>query len=230
MRGAWFWALLAAVGLAIATWVLLYVPPPEARADWHVIVSSAVLLGTPDDPHSYEGVVVTDTPGSGVLVVDNGSITLTVSVEIGSTAWLSILADTQSAPHRVEIELVETLVVWPHGPVYGDTAFGGSELPTTTAFLGGEGTFRVSDPTAHAMLSVPGTWSLAYAVRRSDGSIRQQGLYYSPLLRDKSGFSDTARLEFTLILDLPYNKDDARFTLVFRTLEIVVAPDSVTLP
>jgi len=82
------------------------------------------------------------------------------------------------------------------------------------------------------MASRDGVWSLADALRKDDGSIRQQGLTFSPLLRDKTGFSDPSRLEFTLLL-----YDDTRggispvlLHLVFRTVHIPEASEGTIPP
>jgi len=59
--------------------------------------------------------------------------------------------------------------------------------------------FRVSIAEAAATY-VSGFWAVAGALRREDGSIGQQGLVFSPLLREKTGFADPSREELTLLL------------------------------
>ena len=84
--------------------------------------------------------------------------------------------------------------------INGDIAGGDPNLPQTHALLAGKGAFDVYVDGKLTYENLQGEWSLADAVRQSDGSIRQSGLVYSPLLRDKAGFSDPERTEFTLLL------------------------------
>ena len=83
--------------------------------------------------------------------------------------------------------------------IHGDTGIGGPELPLTYAQVFGWGVFLVSIG-GEAVTELPGEWGLIRALRKEDGAIRQSGLTYSPLLRDKSGFSDRERSEFFLLL------------------------------
>jgi len=228
MRASWLWILVGVAAVGVAAWFML--PIPSQNPEWHVAVSDALLIGTPDNPTAYEGTETENVSGSGSVVIQNGHPSLSASVDVVSTAWLVLLGVVQSAPQRLTVELLATTTEWPAGSIYGDTTYGGNVLPTTTALLGGEGVFEIYGPAAPSSVVVSGTWSLAHAVRRSDGSVRQQGLYYSPLLRDKTGFSDSTRLEFTLMLNFPYGDGTVPFTVVFQTLDVLTAPGAVTLP
>ena len=66
--------------------------------------------------------------------------------------------------------------------------------------LAGRSAFDVTVDDASTTTSVPGFWAVADALRREDGSVGQQGLIFSPLLREKTGFSDPSRTELTLLL------------------------------
>ena len=111
--------------------------------------------------------------------------------------------------------------------INADTGLGEVRLPETYAYLAGEGDFTVNSRIWGADREVRGFWSLAHALRKEDGSIRNQGLVYSPLLRDKTVFSDPTRLEFTLLL---YEGDEVLLDLVFRKVTIVRSPPGEELP
>jgi hypothetical protein len=234
MRNALLWILVGAAAVAAAFWVLAFWRgPAPASPEWDVSFSGAWVVGSPDDPYAYSGgSAVQSVEGQGRLLITGASIDLSMSVDLPSGAWLTFLGVPQSASHRLDVRLDTEVARWPAGPVYGDTGYGGAALPTTTAVVSGDAVFSLLLPgSSRTRLSVPGVWSLAQAIRQSsDGSIRQQGLYYSPLLRDKTGFSDPTRLEMTVILSLPDSKVMTDFILVFRDITVTAAPNGVTLP
>jgi len=75
-----------------------------------------------------------------------------------------------------------------------------------------------------------GEWALIQALRKNDGAIRQSGLVYSPLLRDKRGFADPEASEFLLLLHSDAEDSDnvpsyaVALHLVFANVTIEMGP------
>jgi hypothetical protein len=196
------WVLLAALGAAaVLAWLLWPSPPPDGIR--RMAGSDPWIIGAPDDPFAYDGSHSVPAAGSFALhwddsdpaaegrleaeaeAVDGMPIRLLESGQSGSTVVVRSLA--------LQLETIDA-------PVHGDTGRGGPELPRTHAALAGTGRFSLWLDGRLISDRLQGRWIVADALRRDDGAIRANGLIYSPLLRDKTGFADEGRLEGTLLL------------------------------
>ncbi|UCF10815.1 MAG: hypothetical protein JSW65_03810 [Candidatus Bipolaricaulota bacterium] len=197
------WLIAAAVVLGAAA-VLLLLP----RADqWTAVGDRPLVVGSATDPFSYDGTHVVFGEGRLALRADSRSMTgeLDAEVRTDDPAGIVPLSGVQSGS-SVGIRSVELVLESVDAPVHGDTGLGGAELPETRAWLAGSGSFDLVLDGERVREEIPGRWLVADAVRRDDGAVRRGGLVYSPLLRDKTGFSVEDRLEATIFLTLP---DDA---------------------
>jgi len=236
MSGSRSILLIALAFLALGAWFLLdSLSGPFGGDGWKAFGEDpCVILGSNEDRFAYAG-------GAGVRPVD-GSLTFTwrAKDDVGS------IQITLEAPSDVDFpfeaapgdEILIRCIIGPDDAVqsdvtaHGNSGIGEPRLPETRALFVGTGRFDISVAGRSVMASRDGVWSLADALRKDDGSIRQQGLTFSPLLRDKTGFSDPSRLEFTLLL-----YDDTRggispvlLHLVFRTVHIPEASEGTIPP
>ncbi len=188
---------------------------------WEVNLSDPILIGDASDRFAYAGgPSILPVEGSGKLKLTDGegSIELRFTPSTDGSDWIGPVTIRASieTPGTIEIDAL----------INGETGRGEPLLPETYAYVFGTSRFTIHSG-AQGTRNMEGFWSLAHALRRGDGSIRNQGLIYSPLLRDKSIFSDPERLEFTLIL---YEEDEVILDLVYRSVEIVRFPPSEDLP
>jgi len=221
------WLAMGLAALAAGWWLLA----PESHRDaWRVEAEQPHVVGDSVDPFIYAG-------GEAFRPV-SGSATIRLAEPDGSgTVRLSIEAPADSAP----LTLRDGSVVGRHWDlvapidtstglqsdafIHGSTGIGDHRLPETAARLAGVGRFELTVDRARRLENLSGFWSVADAVRQEDGSIRQQGLVYSPLLRDKTGFSDPGRLELTLLL---YEEEPGSNVLVHLVFTDVVVERSPT--
>jgi len=106
----------------------------------------------------------------------------------------------------------------PSGPIrtiHGDSAIGDSRLPETYVLYAGFGRFELLIDGKRQPTAWQGLWSIGDTLRQPDGSIRDRGLVFSPLLRDQSGFSDPDRTELTLLIYDAPESDTVILHLVF---------------
>ena len=176
---------------------------PVVGSDWVVHAGSPEVIGGYGDNLCYDG--------KGVQTV-SGTLDLEISGEDTWSIEASIYTGMPLHPSSSD-EIAGTIRIFARSDassqlrenvdINGD--IDDSNLPQTHALVAGEGVFDVYADGKPVYKGMRGEWSLADAVRRGDGSIRQSGLLYSPLLRDKTGFSDPDRVEFTLLLhsDVP---------------------------
>jgi len=226
--------LLVAVGIAsLAALVFLLPNLLTYRSDgWRLRAEAPLLIGTAADPFIYAGGdAVRRVDGEATLRFDPGRGRGTLRMEIQLPADFvgtglpfdalpgALLA--VSAPLVAEKILVERAIG-------GDTEIGDSRLPQTEALLAGTALFEVSVDSRTSAGIYRGFWSVANGLRRADGSIGQQGLVFSPLLREKTGFSDSTRKELTLLLYGGNTEETAPVLLhvVFGSVTIEQAPDS----
>lgn len=200
--------LFLALGAA-AIWLLSAIGPEllllPSASEWRIEAGAPLLVGTADDPFAYAG-------GDGVRAIDGQAV-------------LQLGADRRGGSLRIDLRIPETdesvnlplgmepgsrIVIlatlegddnlWSGVPIGGTTGIGEQRLPQTQVMLAGRSAFDVTVDDASTTTSVPGFWAVADALRREDGSVGQQGLIFSPLLREKTGFSDPSRTELTLLL------------------------------
>lgn len=229
---------LAILGVAIlfaAGW-LAYRAIDEALAlgrGWEIIVSDPVLVGDTEDPFVYAGGEdVRPLAGEGRIRLSEGgkqgSVQLTIELD-GSTAVLAT-GEPWVGALSLRSEIEEDATVLTDVTVHGETARGESRLPETYAVLLGTSSYDLRLDEEPLRSAVQGTWTLAHALRKEDGAIRNQGLVFSPLLRDDTIFTDPDRLELTLLLYEPAEDETASVALhlVFRRVEIIHSPVPAT--
>ena len=221
-----FWSAVA-VGVLVGGRLLLTPSPPQppvARWQLEAEAGDPVIVGDASDPFVYAGgEAIRAVLGSGTVRLDaegQGSIRLTVeapspdaplSLQDGfilGESWTLIAEFDASSP------------VWIDAVVHGDTGVGDERLPETMARYAGSTVFELRVDSNRQIEGLNGFWSIADALRRDDGSIGQQGLVFSPLLRDKTGFADRDRLELTLLLYVDSPGGDVFLHLVWRDIRV----------
>lgn len=214
--------VLVAAALGVAA-VLLLLPRDSV---WSAEGASPRVLGAPGDPFSYDGSHVLPCRGTLELRVDSdtGRGELAAQLRAEDPAILVLLSGTQTGS-RVSVRSRELRLERVDEAVHGDAGFGGAELPETRAQIAGTGSFDLLVDGARVGDALPGRWLVADAVRREDGAVRRGGLVYSPLLRDKTGFSDEERLEATLLLMLADGESQGALLLhiVFTDVALTAA-------
>jgi len=214
--------ILLAIGvIALVGWFLLGTGEDEGPT-WVVHADHPVIIGGYGDNYAYTGDGVRSLKGSLDLRLDipQSEGTLMVSLETTEESGSLQISSSEelSGAFRLVSRIDRSDRVEEGIPIYGDTGNDGPELPRTLAILAGWSRFDlyVNDKIRYSNLS--GEWAAALALRRDDGAIRQSGLVYSPLLRNKTGFSDPEKIEFTLILhsEVPDPENDPPYTLALH--------------
>jgi hypothetical protein len=220
--------LWLAVGAAVIVvgWLLM---PHVLPAEWQIRAESPRVVGDSIDPFVYAG-------GNLVRPVAGSAAVRLAGTDTDGTVRLSIESPEPAPPLSLRSgsivgrswDLVSSVdgsaEVWTETPFHGNSGIGDARLPETTALIAGRSGFDlVVDGNRH-WSNRTGIWSIAHAVRRDDGSIRQQGLVFSPLLRDKTGFSDPERLELTLLLYEDGPGSNVLMHLVFSDVVIERSP------
>ena len=231
--------ILLAIGvIALVGWFLLGTGEDESPA-WVIHADQPLVIGEYGDNYAYTGEGVHPLKGSLDLHINlpQGDGTLMVSLE--TTEESGTLRVSSSEELSGEIRLVSHIDrsdrVEEGIPIYGDTGNGGPELPRTHATLAGWSKFDLYVNNRIRYSNLSGEWAVAQALRRDDGAIRQSGLVYSPLLRNKTGFPDPEKIEFTLILHsgVPDPENDPPYALalhlVFTQVTIEVGPAQETI-
>ena len=230
-------AALAAVGVLV-WWA--FEPRPLSVPLWEVEAENPLLIGTPEDPFAYTGGDhVQSIAGSARIFQspDTDAPTLRASIRLPDSLHLPWDAwPAEGADLNLRMGEGDTIERWEDLPIHGSTGVGDPRLPEAHAQLAGLGRLSLSDgidPRTEGLLVF---WSVAQAIRQQDGGIRQQGLTFSPLLREKKGFADPDRWELTLLVYAP-SEDGAEsasrapkdspvlLQIVYRDL-IIVPPDS----
>ena len=194
-----FWIGVAVAVLAAAWLVLTLVPFSsdvrfEAETPW--------VVGNSEDAFAYAGEGVRTIEGTATLRLDpnmnSGILEVTLLPDEALAALLDGANSEYSAVLRMRIERADN--VWIDRTVHGDTGIGDSRLPETNVLYASFGSFELLIDGMRQPTAWPGFWSIGDALRQPDSSIRDQGLVFSPLLRDQSGFSDPDRTELTLLI------------------------------
>jgi hypothetical protein len=221
--------LLLAVGLAflVAGWFL--VAPHFFTTDWLISARSPWVIGDSSDPFAYSGgKAIRPVTGSATLhIASSGRGTIRLTVESPEPA--SPLALRGGAIVSRSWDLISPVdgstELWIATPFHGDSGAGDGRLPGTVARIAGRSSFDLTVDGNRRLTQLPGVWSIAHALRRGDGSIGQQGLVFSPLLRDKTGFSDPDRLELTLLVYENGPGSDLLIHVVFSDVLIEQSPE-----
>jgi hypothetical protein len=228
-------AALAAVG----GWLLYAQIHPEDMDDsftaaWDISASSPILIGTPDDRFAYAGAAAVQTASGTARVLLDSSGTGTIEITIRSSS-LAAEHPSPSSDEELHLRARAAKTTWEDVDVNGATGRGETRLPNTHAALGGAAEFEAVGGGLYAETTAfQGNWLVADAIRRKDGSIRQNGLVFSPLLREKKGFSDPSRIEFTLLLygteEEGTSAQPVLLHVVFREVQFERVPEGVTRP
>ena len=216
-----FWIGLAAVAFA-AAWIFLLILPSlteyvrfEAENPW--------AIGNSEDAFAYAGEGVHIIQGTASLDIDRDIEGGIFEIELSHYAALAAFLDGENPQHsivlRMRIEHADD--VWADRPIHGHSGIGDSRLPEILALYAGSGSFELLIAGKRQPVEWQGVWSIGNALRQSDGSIRDQGLVFSPLLRDQSGFSDPDRMELTLLLYDAPESNTVILHLVFPNVRIL---------
>ena len=201
--------ILILIGVVAAMVGLSFMLPNKPPTP--LVISSALVvraeapevIGGYGDNFSYDGKGVQTLSGTLSLTISRdgtGSIDASVSTTKTSGPLHPTSTDELAGTIRITSRVDATSKLQENATINRDTAGGDLNFPQTHALLAGKSAFDVYVNGKLLYHNLLGEWSLADAVRQGDGSIRQSGLIYSPLLRDKSGFSDPKCVEFTLLL------------------------------
>jgi hypothetical protein len=221
--------LWLAVGLALIAAGGLWIVPRLFRAEWEIHAESPHVVGDSIDPFVYAGgELVRPAVGSAVVRLTGTGGTVRLSLESPEPSPPLSLRDGSVVGRSWELSsrVGRSADVWFETHINGDTGLGERRLPETVALLAGECRFDLAVDGNRRLTGLSGFWSVADALRRDDGSIRQQGLVFSPLLRDKTGFSDPDRLELTLLLYDDGPGSNVLTHLVFSDVVIERSPPS----
>jgi len=228
-------AAAAAVGWLIVRPVVIDGEILTSGSTWEINLSAPLLIGDLEDPFAYAGGdSVRERPGTGTIDLGrdgSGSLRLTLELD-GTELILSEGVDVGGELEiRASLRTEETDASG--GAVHGSSGRGDTRLPETNALLFGTAQLLISIDGETRGAPFEGLWSVADALRRKDGSIGNQGLVFSPLLRDDTVFSDPSRLELTLLV---YGRDqeqtDSSVVLhtVYRTVDVIRSPEETTPP
>ncbi len=220
--------LVLAVALIAGAFIVIKSP---SSPSWIIKAENPLVVGGYGDNFSYSGTDVRPLHGKLELMFNPEAHTGTITVSITTSEGSGPIKLSSQASLTGKITLSSHLgpnaSIITNTDIYGDTGIRGSELPVTHALLAGESTFNLYLNGRPVFENLQGEWMVAQALRKGDGAIRKSGLYYSPLLRDKTGFADPKRLEFTLILHStePDPKNDPPYTVALQLVFTSVTVD-----
>ena len=222
--------LIVGIGIVVLLGWILFAP----AGVWRIRADTPRAIGGYGDHFAYDGGATHRLEGTLDLHFNRSLASGILSVSLRTTEASGPLAISSNESLEGKIRLVSQLDrsarIEEGIPAYGDTGTGGTELPQTHAALAGWSRFDLFVGEDLLYSGLQGEWALIDALRRNDGAIRQSGLIYSPLLRDKTGFSDPQRKEFILIVHSddsdPENKPPFAVVLhlVFGEVEIERSP------
>lgn len=217
MFRALYWFSLAAVALVLLSRIGPVDVGEIAPSVESWTASAPWLIGAADDHFSYDGSVVSQIEGTAALQVGPSREHTKLSIVLPITDKLASVLPHDMAGQRMDLRSSvgpgDTLSV--EHRIHSATGFGDPRLPETYAVIAVQGVFQLVIDGRPVDREIPGFWSLGHAVRRSDGAIRNQGLIFSPLLRDRTIFSDPGRLEITVILYATPEEETVMLHLVF---------------
>jgi len=209
---------LFAAGLAVAWFLLVFLPSSgdvryEAQEPWAV--------GNTEDAFAYAGEGVRVIQGTANLRLNPDSGKGILEFDLLPDDALTALIDDEMPERSVvlRMKLEHADVVWSDQTIHGHSETGDSRLPETHALYAGAGRLELLLDGVRQPNGWQGFWSIGDALRQDDGSIRDQGLVFSPLLRDQSGFSDPKRSEITLLIYSSPESDAVVLHLVFPDVQ-----------
>jgi hypothetical protein len=220
--------LAAVVGLIV---LLPQAPEPFQDVDpiWFIRADQPLVIGGYGDNFCYDGEGVQELEGSMWLSIgpdERASIYASVSTTQDIDGLQPSPADKLVGNLEIVARAEDSIDIKQDLRINGELSNGSASLPPTNALLAGQSVFDLYLEGKLLYKDLIGQWSVADGLRRADGSMRQSGLIYSPLLRDKTGFSDPKRKEVTLILhsDAPdkNNQPQYSFALHLVFLDVVI--------
>ena len=196
--------LLVLVGLATLLVWLWWNTGNESGPTWIIRADAPMVVGGYGDNFAYSGENVRPIDGRLELRMDTARRVGRITVSLQTSEASGPLHVSAEQSFDGEITLVSRIdrssTVSEEVFIHGDTGIAGPELPRTYATVVGWSRFDVFVDGNFVHGDLSGEWALIQALRKSDGAIRQSGLIYSPLLRDKRGFADVEQSEFLLLL------------------------------
>ncbi len=220
MTRANFWMGLVAVAFAVA-WLFLVIIP--MLSDVRFEAENPWAIGDSEDAFAYAGESVHTIAGTVTLridpYIDSGLLEVMLSPDEALAALLDGANPENSVVLRMRIERANN--VWMDRIVHGDSGIGESRLPAIHALYADSGSVELLIDGRQQPVGWQGFWSIGDALRQPDGSIRDQGLVFSPLLRDQSGFSDPDRTELTLLIYNSPDSDTVVLHLVFPDVRAI---------
>lgn len=215
-----FWMSLVGAGLAVA-WLLLVLLPSSSDVRYEAQEPWAV--GNTEDAFAYAGGGVPVIQGTANLRLDpdsgKGILEFDLLPDDALTALIDDEMPKRSIVLRMKLERADG--VWSDQTIHGHSGTGDSRLPETHALYAGSGRLELLLDGVRQPNGWQGFWSIGDALRQDDGSIRDQGLVFSPLLRDQSGFSDPNRSELTLLIYDSPDSDAVVLHLVFPDVRVL---------
>lgn len=209
-----FWMALVAAGLAAAWFLLVFIPLSgdiryEAHGPWAV--------GTAEDAFAYAGEGMRVIQGTAALQIDPNTSGGILEFDLSPDEALTALLDDEMPKRSImlRMRLADSDDVWTDRTIHRGSEIGDSRLPETYILYAGSGRFELLIDGVRQPAGWQGFWSIGNALRQPDGSIRDQGLVFSPLLRDQSGFSNPDRQELTLLIYDARDSDAVVLHLVF---------------
>jgi len=213
-----FWIGLAVAVLVAAASMQRFLKPTPAAQYQTIHAETAWAIGNNDDPFSYAGEFAHIVDGSAQFAIDSVTTHGDLNISLAATEALNSVFSAATAANdeiALALDLRDAFALSSACRAFGDSGFGDHRLPETYAQYAGSGNFELWIDGIRQPTTWYGFWSIAHALRQSDGSIRDQGLVFSPLLRDRSGFSDPKRWELTLLVYASQESDQVVLHLVF---------------
>ncbi|MCK5247539.1 hypothetical protein KAR02_11595 [Candidatus Bipolaricaulota bacterium] len=215
-----FWMGLVAVGFAAAWFLLVFI---SFSGDIRYEAEEPWAVGTAEDAFAYAGEGVRIIQGTAALRIDPNTSRGILEFDLLPNEALTALLDGGTPKRSIvlRMRLKQADAVWTSRIIHGDSAIGDSRLPETYVLYAGSGRFEILIDGVRQSTAWHGFWSIGNALRQLDGSIRDQGLVFSPLLRDQSGFSDPDRTELTLLIYDSPDSDAVVLHLVFPDVRAI---------
>ena len=205
----------AAVAVLATAWLVLTLVP--FSSDVRFEAETPWAIGNSEDAFAYAGEGVRVIQGTAALRIDPNTLGGMLEFDLPPDEALTALLDDKIPERSVvlRMRLAGADAVWTDRTIHGDSAIGDSRLPETYVLYAGFGRFELLIDGKRQPTAWQGLWSIGDTLRQPDGSIRDRGLVFSPLLRDQSGFSDPDRTELTLLIYDAPESDTVILHLVF---------------
>jgi len=239
---------LAVAAAGLAAWLFLGSGWPRGDAgnasggviveapQWRIDAGTPLLVGDLKDPFAYAGGDATRLlEGSARLGFDPEVASGNLRASIALDGSVAVLADSIDPSSMLELdgELTARNIAAIDQMIHGETGLGDPNLPEARAILAGTADLAISIDGTPRGVTYRGAWSVAEALRRGDGAIRNQGLIYSPLLRDNTVFADASRLELTLLVyrsGPAAQSDSVILHVVYGDVQVLAAPEDIEIP